>query len=98
MGDLDLDAMRSIQLTVGVLSHNVLRGACLACGAFSNAMPTANTSAVSSRSELVIFPAELSSKITSVAMLMGNPARQTCGGISSTSENHTPPVPSAAAL
>ncbi len=52
-GDLDFDAMQSIQLTVGVLSHRVPSAACFTFGAPVRATPTANTSAASSKSEFV---------------------------------------------
>jgi len=97
VGDLDFEAIRSIQLTVGVLSHRVPSGACFTVGALERATPTANTSAANSRSELVSRPDGLSSDITSEEMSTGNASRHTTGGMESTNENQTPPAPSAAA-
>lgn len=97
MGVFALEAIFSTQLTVGVLSHNVPRGACLIHGARSNITPIARTSAASSRSELVMPPSGLASEITSEAMSWGKLFRHTMGTMLSTSENQTPPAPSAAA-
>ena len=97
VGVFAFDAIFSTQLTVGVLSHSVPIGACLIQGPLSRMTPTANTSAASSRSELVRLPLGLLSEITSDAMSGGNLSRQTHGCIGSASENQTPPAPSAAA-
>ena len=97
MGPLALDASFSIQLTVGVLSHNVPSGTCLTFGATDSATATAMTSAANSRSEFVRRPFGLSSDTTSEAMSCGNPTRHTVGDMLSISENQTPPAPSAAA-
>ena len=97
VGDLDFDAMRSIQLTVGVLSHRVPSAACFTFGAPVRATPTANTSAASSKSEFVRRPCGLSIEITSDDMSPGNASRHTTGAIVSHNENQTPPAPSAAA-
>jgi len=97
VGDLDFDAILSIQLTVGVLSHNVPNGTCLVFVMRSNAIPTARTSAANSRSEFVRRPCGVSSETTSAAMSAGKASRHTAGGVSSTRENQTPPAPSAAA-
>jgi hypothetical protein len=92
-----LEAIFSTQLTVGVLSHNVPRGACMIVGAEAKITPIAKTSAASSRSELVMLPEGLSSVMISVSMSRGNRSLQTDGGMLSRRENHTPPAPSAAA-
>ncbi len=97
MGDLDFDAIWSIQLTVGVLSHRVPRGACFILGAPVSATPTAITSATNSRSEFVRQPRGLSSEITSDEMSFGNASLHTNGGISLINNYQTPPAPSAAA-
>jgi hypothetical protein len=97
VGDTDFEAILSIQLTVGVLSQRVPIGSHLVCGAFARRIPMANTSAASSRSELVSLPWGRSSETTSVAISAGNGRRHTHGGMSWTNENHTPPDPSAAA-
>jgi hypothetical protein len=72
--DFDFDAILLIQLTVGVLSQSVPRVACLICGALARIMPTANSSAASSRSELVMPPVGLLSDTTLLAMSCGNSA------------------------
>ena len=97
MGPLALDAILSIQLTVGVLSHSVPNGICFTSGAVASNTPTARTSAASSRSEFVRRPSGLSSETTSDSMSGGNADRQTNGGMSLVRENHTPPAPAAAA-
>jgi hypothetical protein len=97
VGPWALDAIFSIQLTVGVLSHNVPSGTCLTFGATASATPTAMTSAANSRSEFVRRPFGLSSDTTSEAISCGNATLHTVGGMLSDSENHTPPAPSAAA-
>ncbi len=76
MGDLDFEAILSIQLTVGVLLHSVPRGACFTPGALDMATPIANTSAANSRSEFVRRPDGLSSEITSDEMSGGKALRQ----------------------
>jgi len=48
VGDLDFDAILSIQLTVGVLSHNVPNSMCLGFVIRFNAIPTVSTSAANS--------------------------------------------------
>lgn len=96
MGDFDFDAILSIQLTVGVLSHSVPNGVCFVPHRLK-ATPTASTSAASSRSELVSRPLGVSIDTTSCAMSPGKGSRHTAGGVSSHSENQTPPAPSAAA-
>ena len=65
VGVAAFEAIFSTQLTVDVLSHNVPRGACMIFGADSNITPIANTSAASSRSELVMLPDGLSSVMIS---------------------------------
>ena len=89
MGDLDFDAILSTQLTVGVLSQRVPSGVCLEF-IRSSATPTA-------RSEFVSHPLGVSTDTTSLAISSGKASLQTTGGVSSQSENHTPPAPSAAA-
>jgi hypothetical protein len=96
VGDFDFDAILSTQLTVGVLSHRVPSGVCLEFIRFS-ATPTARTSAASSKSEFVSCPLGVSTDTTSLAISSGKAPHQTTGGVSSQSENHTPPAPSAAA-
>ncbi len=96
MGDFDFDAILSTQLTIRVLSHSVPSSVCLEI-LCSNATPTARTSAASSKSELVSRPFGLSTETTSRALSAGNSSLQTTGGVSSQSENQTPPAPSAAA-
>jgi hypothetical protein len=81
VGVLALDAIFSTQLTVGVLSQRVPRGACLMFGACSKITPIANTSAANSRSELVMPPCGLASVTTSNVMSGGNLSRQTSGGM-----------------
>ena len=53
---MNFDTIFSIQLTVGVLSQRVPRGACLMLGAWSKITPIAKTAAANSRSELVMLP------------------------------------------
>ncbi len=96
VGDFDFKAILSTQLTVGVLSHSIPRGVCLEVRC-SNATPTKRTSATSSRSELVSRPFDVSTETTSRAMSSGNSSLQTTGGVSSLSENQSPPAPSDAA-
>jgi hypothetical protein len=98
VGPLAFNAIFSIQLTVGVLSHNVPSGTCLTFGATASATPTAMTSAASSRLEFVRHPSGLLSDTTSEAMSCRNATCQTTGDMLFTKENHTPPAPSAAAL
>ncbi len=97
MGERDFEAIFSIQLTVGVLSQSVLIGSHFVTGAFARRVPIANTSAASSKSELVTLPWGRSSDTTSVAISLGKGRRHTHGGISWTRENQTLPAPSAAA-
>ena len=97
VGYIDLDAMRSIQPTVGLLSHSVPSVLCFIAGASDRMTPTASTSAASSRSEFVIHPLGLSSEMTLSVMLCGNVVRHSNGCMSVDSENQTPPAPSAAA-
>jgi len=60
VGKIDFEAIRSIQLTVGLLSHRVPIVLCLMVGAVSTIMPTATISADSSpRSKLVRDPVKL---------------------------------------
>jgi hypothetical protein len=81
VGVAALEAIFSTQLTVGVLSHNVPRGACMIFGADSKITPIANTSAASSRSEFVMLPEGLSSVIMSASMSWGKRSLQTEGGM-----------------
>jgi hypothetical protein len=97
MGPLALEAIFSIQLTVGVLLHNVPSGTCLTVGATAGAISTAMTSAASSRLEFVRRPFGLLLETTSEAISCENAAHQTTGDMLFTKENHTPPAPSAAA-
>jgi hypothetical protein len=60
-------------------------------------IPTASTSAASSRSEFVIRPLGLSSEMTLSVMSRGNVIRHSNGCMSVDSENQTPPAPSAEA-
>jgi hypothetical protein len=62
--NIDLDAIWSIQLIVGLLSHSVIRVWCLMTGASSKMTPTAITYAASSKSELVMDPVGLFLEIT----------------------------------
>ena len=80
VGDFDFEAILSIQLTVGVLSHSVPRGVCLEVHC-ANAIPTARTSAASSRSELVSRPFGVSTETTSYAMSAGNSSLHTTAGV-----------------
>jgi hypothetical protein len=98
VGRLALEAIFSIQLTIGVLSHNVPSGTCLTVRAAASAIPTAMTSAASSRSEFVRRPSGLSSETTLEVMSCRDAARQTTGDMLFTKENHTPPALSTAAL
>jgi len=97
VGVLDFDAIFSIQLTVGVLSQSVPSGSCLITGASDRMTPIPRTSAASSRSEFVSRPPGLSNDTTSSDTSCGNGSLHTSGGISCANENHTPPLPSAAA-
>ena len=97
VGDLDFDAMQSIQLMVGELSHRVPSAACFTLGALVRATPTASTSAASSKSEFVRQPRGLSIEITLENMSPGNASHCTNGAISLLNENQAPPAPSAAA-
>ena len=98
VGDLDFEAILSIQLTIRVLSHNAPRDMCLEFMIQSKATPTARISAASSKSEFVRQPYGVSSETTSNAMSSRNSSRHTKGGILSHSENQMLPAPSAAAL
>ena len=95
--DFDFDAILSIHPMVGVLSLSVPSATCLIVAALSMMIPTANTSAASSRSELVIVPVGLSSETTSLAMSGGKASLHTIGCMSCNNENQIPPLPSAAA-
>jgi hypothetical protein len=97
MGPLALEAILLIQLTIGVLSHNVPNGICFTSGAVASITPTARTSAANSRSEFVRRHSGLSSETTSDSMSGGNTDCQTNGGMSLVRENHTPPAPATAA-
>jgi hypothetical protein len=96
VGDLDFEAILSTQLTIGVLLHSVLSGVCLEL-TYSNATPTARTSAASSKSEFVSQPLGMSTETASFAMSSRNFSLQTTGGVLSQRENQTSPAPSAAA-
>ena len=97
VGNIDLDAIRSIQPTVGLLSHIVPSVLCFTACASDNMIPTASTSAASSRSEFVIHPLGFLSEITLSVMSRGNCIRHSNGCMSVERENQTPPAPSAEA-
>ncbi len=90
---LDRQAMRSTQLTVGLLSLN--SATCFSvrvpqtCSIMSHRM----TSPASSRSELVNDPFGLLSKITLAVMSGGHWSLKTVGGHSASSPMITPPMP-----
>jgi hypothetical protein len=96
VGPLALEAILLIQLTVGVLSHNVPNGICFTSGTVASITPTARTSAANSRLEFVRRPSGLLSETTSDSMSGGNADRQTNGGMSSINENQTLPAPAVA--
>jgi hypothetical protein len=97
VGPLALEAILLIQLTVGVLSHNVPDGICFTSGAVASITLTARTSAANIRLKFVRRPSGLLSETTSDSMSGGNADHQTNGGMSLVRENHTPPTPAAAA-
>jgi hypothetical protein len=97
VGPLALEAIFSIQLTVGVLSHNVPSSTCLTVGATASAILTAMTSAANSRLEFVRRPSGLLLETTLEVMSCRNADCQTRRDMLYTNENHTPPAPSYAA-
>jgi hypothetical protein len=98
VGYINLDAIWSIQPTVGLLSHSVPSVFCFTACASVRMTPTASTSAASSRLEFVIHPLGLSSEMTLLVMSRGNVICHNNGCMSVSNENQTPPAPSAEAL
>lgn len=93
-GYWDFDAILVIQLMVGLLSQSDPNAWCLIAGLLSIIAATANSSAASSKSEVVMDPHGLLLDTTVMAMSGGNVHLQTNGGICLIIANHTPPAPS----